>query len=351
MSNHSSPVRLLHSIHAVLLTSSMLLAVDALAQAPRLAASTEIASGSTHLASAPFHVEDVIHVVGLYDKPGGTGDMEIDGKAITLHVHDHATAIPLDSILTFSMVRGDKPLIHGAKGKLAEAAPYGVGFAVTMTRPSAETLTLFYRDSFGAIHGGVLVLPKDTEESVVSAFAGRRSPSGYPSSVYPKSGHLLLAEAKHEPEVQTLPAPRTIKPDVEVAPPSESVDGIPPAFAAAVFEDLIGQLTQSGQFSHVWREGDVRRTPDALVLHLDMESWKQGSARGRGFGPFTGATQIKSNVRLEDRSGQVVFQGKVDNAKRMKGESLDVADGLAKHVRKALEKAPALQASRQQSSN
>lgn len=346
MSEHRPPVCLPHSLHALVLFP-LLLAVDAMAQAPRPPASTGIASEPKQL--APVHMDDVIHVVGLDDKPGGTGDMEIDGKAITLHVHGHATAIPLDSILIFSMVHGDKPLIHGAKGKLAEAAPYGVGFAVTMTRPSAETLTLFYRDSFGAIHGGVLVLPKDTEGPVLSALAGRLSLSGYPRDVYPKTGHLLPARTEQKPGVQTPPASGPIKPDVEVAPPSESVDGIPPAFAAAVFEDLVRQLTQSGQFSHVWREGDVRRAPDTLVLHLEMERWKQGSPRARGFGPFTGATQIKSSVRLEDRSGRIVFQGKVDNAKRMKGESLDVADGIAKHVRKALEKAPSLQASKQAS--
>jgi hypothetical protein len=97
----------------------------------------------------------------------------------------------------------------------------------------------------------------------------------------------------------------------------------------------------------VWRAGDTRRTPDTLVLHVDIEDWKKGSARGRGLGPFTGATVIKSSITLEDRSGRRVFHGKVGGTKRMKGESLEVTNSLAKRVRKALEKTPDLQPNKQ----
>ncbi len=126
----------------------------------------------------------------------------------------------------------------------------------------------------------------------------------------------------------------------------DSLFGIPSAVPAAVFENVVEQLTQSGRFSHVWRAGDIRSTPDTLVLRLNVEGWKQGSARGRGFGPFTGATDIQSSVRLEDRSGRVIFQGKAGGSKRTDGENLDAANGLAKHVRKALEKVPDLQTNR-----
>jgi hypothetical protein len=317
------------------MTLLLLPAVVSRAQAPVLAASTEIAPRPPQL--PPVQIKDVIHIVGFDDKPGGLGDFTIDKEAVTIRVHGHSTAIPLDSILAFSLVHGDKPLIHGVKGKLAEAAPYGVGFAVSMTRPSAETLSLLYRDSSNAIHGGVIVLPKDTEDRVIAALAVKLAPSDYP-----RMGNFVASGSPQEPQIQIAPASKRTKPDVEVTLPSESVDGIPFAVPAAVFESLIDQLTQSGRFAHVWRTGDSRITPDTLVLHLDMEMWKPGSARGRGLGPFAGATQIKSSVKVEDRSSRIVFQGKVDSAKRMKGESLDVAIGLAKHIRKALEKAPDL---------
>ena len=35
----------------------------------------------------------------------------------------------------------------------------------------------------------------------------------------------------------------------------DSLFGIPSAVPAAVFENVVEQLTQSGRFSHVWRAG------------------------------------------------------------------------------------------------
>ncbi len=272
--------------------------------------------------------------------------MALDEKAMTLHIQGDSTTIPLRSILAFSIVHGDKPLIRGTKGKLAESAPYGVGFAVTMTRPPAETLTLFYRDSYSATHGCVLVLPKDTGQGITSALTGL----GLSPANYPKTGDLMPSESQQEPGIQLASASSLTRPSVEVALPSESesIDGIPSAFPAAIYEDLIEQLTQSGLFAQVWRAGDIRRTPGTLVLHLDIENWKKGSARGRGLGPFTGATEIKSSITLEDRSGRTVFHEKVNGAKRTNGENLDATSSLAKHVRKALKKAPELQPNKQE---
>lgn len=321
-----------YSTRATLFACLLLPAADSRAQASQLSASTAIASQPAQ--PAPLHIESVFHVVGLEEKPGGTGNLEFSKSDMTLHLRDHSNAVPLRSILAFSIAHDDRALMSGTKGKLAEAVPYGVGFAVTMTRPQAETLTLFYKDANDAIHGCVLVLPKGTEEGVVSAL----SSVGLSETYYPKTGSLTPSEPQHEPRSQVAPASGPNKPSVEVTLPSESIDGIPSAFPAAVYEQVIEQLTQSGLFAHVWREGDIHRTPDALVLHLDIENWKKGSARGRGFGPFTGATTIKSRVTLVDASGRTVFQGEVDGAKRMKGENLDATNSLAKHVRKALEK-------------
>ncbi len=307
--------------------------------AAQMPASTDTASQRTQ--PAPVRIESVVHIVGLDDKPGGTGDLSFDEKAMTLRVHGHSTTIPLRSILAFSVVLDDRPLISGTKGKLAEAAPYGVGFAVTMTRPSAEALTMFYRDSDGAIHGCVLVLPKDSGDRVTSALAVQLSPTDYP-----KTGDLMPSETRHDPGTQMPATSGLYKPSVEVTLPSESVDGIPSAFPAAVYEDLIEQLTQSGLFAHVWRAGDIRRTPDTLVLHLDIENWKKGSARSRGLNLFTGATKIKSSVTLVDASGRTVYQGKVDGEKRSNGENLEATNSLAKHVSKALKKTPDLQSNK-----
>ncbi len=324
----------MHSTRAVLLTWLLLPAAASRAQVP-LAPSTDTASRT--MPPARVHIENVVLVVGLEDKPGGIGSLAFDEKTMTLNLlHGHSTAIPLRSILAFSVAHDDKSLIRGIKGQLAEAAPYGVGAVITSIRPSTDVLTLFYRDSDGAVQGCVLVLPKDTGKSVVSALAS----AGLSPMDYPKAGNLTPSETRREPETRVALASAPAKPSIEVSLPSESVDGIPPAFVAAVFEDLIEQLTQSGLFARVWRAGDLRATADTMVLHTDMESWKKGSARERGLVPFTGATVIKTHITLADASGRTVFQGEVDGTKRTKGESLDVANSLAKHARKALEKTP-----------
>ncbi len=285
--------------------------------------------------TTPVHMEGVIHVVGFDDKSGGVGDLSVDAEAITLHVHGKSPAILLDSILAFSTAHGDKPLLNGAKSQIAQAAPYGIGFAVTMTRPKAETLTLLYKDRTNAIHGTVLVLPKDADRQFASAMRLQ-------ATNYPRTGAVIPADLQQAP-YSAEPTTGATKPEIEVAIPSESIDGIPSAVPVTIYEEVIEQLTQSGLFAHVWRAGDVRRPATRLILHLDLDAWKQGNARSRGFGPLTGATQIQSGIKLEDNAGHVVFEGSSKGSKRMKGENLDATIGLAKHVRKALEKAPGLQ--------
>ncbi len=330
----------LHSSRTALLVCLLLPAIHSRTNA-QSAPSGDAASRLAQ--SSPVRIEDIVNVIGLEDKPGGIGYLTVDEKAMILNIHGHSTAIPLHSILAFSVAHDDKSLIRGVKGQLAEAAPYGVGAVITSIRPSTDVLTVFYMDAEGAVQGCVLVLPKDTGKSVISALASAGiSPMNYPR--IGKTGNLTTAETRREPETHVAPTPT--RPSIEVALPSESVDGIPPAFVAAVFEDLIQQLTQSGLFAHVWREGDVRTTPDTLVLHSDLESWKKGSACQRGLVPFTGATLIKTRITLANASGRTVFQSEVDGSKRTKGESLDVAKSLAKHVRKAVEKTPELQANK-----
>lgn len=329
----------LHSARAALLTWLLLPAVVSRAQVP-LAPSTDMTSQPTQ--PALVRIENVVHVVGLEDKPGGIGYLAFDEKAMTLNIHGHSTAIPLRSILAFSIAHDDKSLIRGIKGQLAEAAPYGVGAVIASIRPSTDVLTVFYKDAERALRGCVLVLPKDSGKGVVSALAN----AGLSPMDFPATGNLMTSETQPESETHVAPMPTPIKPSIEVTLPTESVDGIPPAFVADVFEDLIKQLTQSELFSNVWRAGDIRTTPDTLVLHIDIENWKKGNARERSLVPFTGATVMKTRITLVDASARAVFQGEVDGAKRMKGESLDVANSLAKHVRKALEKTPDLQSNK-----
>ncbi|HEY0162992.1 MAG TPA: hypothetical protein VGB69_09965, partial [Edaphobacter sp.] len=304
----------------VLLTGVLSHVASSAAQSPVTAAASDVASRP--MSPTPIRIEGVVHVVGFDDKPGGAGDLSLKEGVMTFHVHGRSPNVPLDSIVQVSTAHGDKPLLNGAKEKFAQAAPYGIGFAVTMSRPRAEVVTLLYRDSSQAMHGAVLVLPKGSDQQIVSAM-------NIQPVEYPKTGSVSAVASQPVP---AEPPAGAAKPDIEVALPSESIDGIPSSVPVTIYEEVIAQLTQSGLFAHVWRAGDVHRPAGSLILHLDLDGWKQGSARGRGFGPFTGATEIQSAIRVEDGSGKVIFTEHVKGSKRLNGESLEATNGLVKHV-------------------
>jgi hypothetical protein len=287
--------------------------------------------------SSPLRLEHVAHIVGLEGlKPNTTGDLTFDKVKLSFRAGEHSVSIPLRSIVAFSISHDDVALIGGAKGTVAAMAPYGVGQVISAIRPSADTFTFLYRDSFHAIHGSILILPKGTGDNVVTALAEAK----ITPSEYPRSGEFASAERATEVSPLDRPGPAPSKSSVQVGLLTESVDGIPSAFPVAEYEELVSQLTDSGLFAKVWRQGDIRRDPGALVLHVNVEALKKGSARSRGLVPFTGATVIKTNVTLVDLSGRTVFQANVEGSKRMRGESLDATASLAKKVRKELQKAP-----------
>jgi hypothetical protein len=321
--NRASRIAPLRQFAFALLLAAFLLNTDSAAKAQYAGSSAK-----------PVHIGDVIHVLGFGEKSGGVGDLSINEQTVTFTAHGRSSAIPLKSIVALSTVHGDKPLLTGAKGKVAQALPYGVGFIMTMSRPGADTLTILYEDSSSAIHGAVLVLPKDSEEQFSPALEQE-------AHDYPMSGVLTLEEPLAAPPSPQLSG-RTGKPDIEVALPSESVAGIPSAIPVAIYEEVIEQLTASGLFAHVWRAHDTHKAANSLVLHLDLNGWKQGSARGRGFGPFTGATEIQCSIKVEDGAHRSVFEGSAKGSKRLNGENLEATIGLAKHVRKELEGAPIL---------
>jgi hypothetical protein len=222
---------------------------------------------------------------------------------------------------------------------IASMAPYGAGQAITAIRPSADTFTLLYVDTYGAVHGCILILPKASGNRVTAVLAESRI---FPSE-YPKSGLMGSAESAFQQTPANERGGPHSQPSLEVALLTESVDGVPSEFAAAEYEYLVSQLADSGLFANVWRQGDVRRYAGDLVVHVDIRELKKGSARVRGLVPFAGATVIKANLTLTDAHGRTLFQTDVEGTKRTHGENLGAANSLAKKVRKELKKIPNLE--------
>lgn len=329
----------LHGSHAAIATWLLVFAAgpSAVGQQPAVTSRSQLPSAASE--REPVELQHVAHVVGLETvKPGASGDLIFDRTKLLFRAGEASASIPHRSILGFSIEHDDAALIKGMKGTIAEMAPYGVGMVVTAIRPSVDVLTLLYQDDVHAVHGCILILPKGEGDTVEAALAKvKLSPTKYP-----KSGRLGPEETTPATAQEKRSEGGHVKPSVVVNLLTESIDGVPPEFPVAEYEELIAQLTDSGLFANVWRQGDVRKRPDALVLHVNVEEMKKGNARSRGLVPFTGATVIKSTITLVDSSGQTAFRANVEGTKRMRGESLDATSSLAKKVRKELEKAPAL---------
>jgi hypothetical protein len=316
----------------VLLVSWLLTATVTQAQG---ASTPSAPSGqSSESTLAPVKIAHVVHVLGFEDiKPGEHGSL-ILGRSTQFAGAKGTAEISSHSIVTFSIAHDNVALISGTKGLVAGMAPYGVGQVITVIRPGADSVSLLYRDKFDAIHGCIFSQPKGSGADVAKVLAEMKISTGQ----YPKTSQLGPAPEKSAASANDKIATDRPTPSIEVELPTESVGGVPSAFLIAEYEELFAQLTKSESFAHVWRQGDTRRSSSTLILRVNIEQFKEGSARARGLVPFTRATVIKTNTTLVDPTGQILFQKNIDGAKRMRGESLDVTSGLAKKISKELQR-------------
>jgi Domain of unknown function (DUF4410) len=294
-------------------------------------------SSDTETGSLEIH--RVVNVLGFGDlKPETKGNLVIDSSRMTLTKGKSHAEVPLDLIRSFSIGRDNVALIGGTMGIVAGMAPYGSGQAITMIRPGVDTLTLLYMGEDHAVHGAVLLLPKGKGDKVTGVLVK----AGVPSREYPQTGLLsslqgvsagALKPVRHAGEAQS-------RRSVQVALPTESVDGIPPQFPIGLYEELVAQLNKSGMFENVWRQGDGRADSDVLMLHVNILQVKKGSARLRGLLPFAGPTVIKAHIRLSDASNQVLLDKDVNGAERLRGENIVATKHLSKRIRKELAKLP-----------
>jgi hypothetical protein len=289
--------------------------------------------------AGPLEIHRVVHVLGFGDlKPGSGGNLVIDGNRLTFIQGKSHAEIPLHLIRAFSIGHDNVALIRGAMGAIAGMAPYGAGQAITMIRPGVDTLTLLYMGEDHAVHGAVLLLPKGKGDKV----SGVLAKAGVAPGDYPQTGLLssspglrtaALQLAKDSGEAQ-------VRRSVQVALPTESVHGIPPQFPIGLYEDLIAQLSKSGTFENVWRQGDGRANSDVLTLHVAILQVKKGSARLRGLLPFAGPTVIKAHVRLTDASNRVLLDEDMNGAERLRGENIVATKHLSRKIEKELAKLP-----------
>jgi hypothetical protein len=118
--------------------------------------------------------------------------------------------------------------------------------------------------------------------------------------------------------------------------------GLDPSFGAAIYENLLEELTKTEQFKQVFRSGDrnANDLPGLLILKTTVQKYTPGSETRRAVTTVGGATKLNVRVQLVTREGQVVQEHVVDGNVRFIGGNLRATHNLAHNVAVTLKKSP-----------
>lgn len=274
-------------------------------------------------------------------KPGAVGELDVGHSRIVFNEHNKTITIPIAAIQSFSLEHSTRPLLRGMKGTIARFAPEGGGQLYSAIRLGTETLTVLYADQNQALHAAILVLPMRRKDDALRAF---ESAGLTPTTDLAAGTSSTTPPMERDASAKPAPAPGQ-KPSILVLLPKSNAQGVPVAFLAGIYEDIVAQLAKSGAYAEVYRQGDVQADPDALTLTVNVTQVKKGSAGTRGAipvaGMFLGETLIKADVHLTDAFGATLLDRKLQGTKRTPGESMAATRSLAVHVSNALRSAPA----------
>jgi hypothetical protein len=95
------------------------------------------------------------------------GELTLDKDGVAFATDKERDRIPFASIEAFAIEHSTRGLLRGTPDAVAGLAPEGAGLVYKAIRPGAQTLSIRYRDTRGAVHGAVLILPKKARDPVV----------------------------------------------------------------------------------------------------------------------------------------------------------------------------------------
>ena len=283
-------------------------------------------------------VDGAVNIIGFDGaKPDIAGRFTVDGHEVTFVTGKATYSIPFADIRSFTIEHSNKGLMRGIKGMMASFAPQGAGQVYSLFRPGAETLTLFYVDDHDGLHGAVLILPKSRKNDVLRAFADAGlTPAAAPVGESPDAGRMADRDMP-----ATHPAMSPGRHSVQVALPVSSTRGVPAAYIAGTYEELVAQMAKGGSFETIYRQGDSRADADALTLATNITQLKKGNAGLRGavpvVGMIVGKTQIEAEIRLAGADGTLLLKKDLKGSKRTPGENIGATRSLAQRVTRSLE--------------
>jgi len=115
-----------------------------------------------------------------------------------------------------------------------------------------------------------------------------------------------------------------------------------PAFAAAIYENLLDELAKTKRFKQVFRSGDrgAGGAHDLLILKTTVQHYTPGSETRRAVTTVSGATKLNVRSELCTPQGKVVLERVVNGNVRFFGGNLRATHNLARNVADAIQHSP-----------
>jgi hypothetical protein len=125
---------------------------------------------------------------------------------------------------------------------------------------------------------------------------------------------------------------------VQIDPVKSSEVPMSPEFRVAIYENLVEEVSKTGEFQHVYRSGDRRAAAaqDLLILRTTVEGFKHGSEKEREVTTIAGAMVITTDVQLVTRDGRTLIDRQIKGKVRLFGGNLNATRDLAKKVAKLI---------------
>ncbi len=118
-------------------------------------------STASLIAQEPVATSNVVHVLGLEGvKKKAKGNLFVSSGEVRFEAGTAKAEVAIASIQDIFTNADNKRLIGGMLGTLTMFAPYESDRFLSLFRRGIDVLTLKYRDTKGALHGVIFILPK-----------------------------------------------------------------------------------------------------------------------------------------------------------------------------------------------
>src|SRR5258708_28715299 len=116
--------------------------------------------------------------------------------------------------------------------------------------------------------------------------------------------------------------------------------GLDPSFGAAIYENLLEELTKTEQFKQLFRSGDrnANDVPSLLILKTTVQKYTPGSETRRAVTTVNGATKLNVRIQLVTRASHVVLDNVVDGNVRFIAGNLRATHNLTHNVTATLKR-------------